>query len=209
MKIVMMGPQGSGKGTQAKLLSDKLRIPHISTGDLLREEVAGHTGLGRALEGIMDAGRLVPDEVILYITERRLSRDDCRGGFIADGFPRNLDQLLRLPMLWRVDYAIQLWVDTQTSLDRLATRLNCPNCKAVYGPKKPPKKEGVCDNCGARLESRSDDAAMEKVVQRLKLYWSEMPFVLEYFRSGGVLTTINGDQPVEAIEAELARLVGA
>ncbi len=207
MRIIMMGPQGSGKGTQAKRLSQKLGVPHISTGDLLRAELAAGSDLGKAVASIIEAGRLVPDEIILYMTGRRLSQPDCAPGFIADGFPRNLRQLLELPAVWRADHAIQLWIDTQTSIDRLATRINCPGCKAIYGPKTPPAKPGVCDKCGAALTKRADDSASAAVIQRLELYWTEMPPVLEYFRSGGVLTTMNGDQPIETIAAAIERLV--
>lgn len=207
MKIIMMGPQGSGKGTQAKLLSQKLGVPHISTGDLLRAELAAGSDIGKAVASIMEAGRLVPDEIILYITERRLSQPDCAAGFIADGFPRNLRQLLELPAVWGADHAIQLWIDTQTSINRLASRINCPQCKATYGPKKPPAKAGICDGCGAALVQRADDAAAAAVIKRLELYWTEMPAVLEYYRSAGILTTINGDQPIEVIAAAIERLV--
>jgi len=209
MKIILMGPQGSGKGTQAKRLGEKLRIPHISTGDLLREELSAGTDLGKAIRGIMDAGRLVPDEIILHITDRRLAREDCANGFIADGFPRNLSQLLEIPSIRRADHAIQLFIDTQTSIDRLAARINCPKCNAIYGPKNPPAKPGICDRCGAALEQRTDDAAAESVIKRLQLYWSEIPPVLEYFRSADKLATLDGTQSIETIEAQIARIVGA
>jgi len=209
MKIIMMGPQGSGKGTQAKRIGEKLGIPHISTGDLLREELSAGTDLGKALRGIMEAGRLVPDEIILHITARRLAREDCTNGFIADGFPRNLSQLLEIPSIWRVDHAIQLFVDTRTSIDRLAARINCPKCKATYGPKNPPAQPGICDRCGEILQQRTDDTAAASVIKRLELYWSEIPPVLEYFRSADKLTTLDGTQSIETIEAQIARIVGA
>jgi len=208
VKIIMMGPQGSGKGTQAKFLGRKFGIPHISTGDLLRAELTQGTGIGQAVQEILVAGRLVPDEIIFHLVEKRLSQDDCVGGFIADGFPRNLRQLLELPAVWRVDHAIQLWIDTQTSVERLATRINCSKCKAIYGPKNPPKLSGVCDNCGGKLEPRSDDAARASVIKRLNLYWSEIPPVLEYYRSGGVLTTLDGNQPIEKVQSAIAKFVG-
>ena len=208
MKIIMMGPQGSGKGTQAKLLGKRLGIPHISTGDLLRAELAEQTDIGKAVAAILEAGRLVPDDIILDMLGRRLSRDECAGGFIADGFPRNLGQLLNLRHVWQVDHAIQLWIDTQTSIDRLASRVNCPECKETYGPKKPPAREGICDNCGTALKKRADDSDVKPVIQRLELYWTEMQPVLEYFRSGGVLTTLDGNQSIEAIERMIAETVG-
>lgn len=207
MRIILMGPQGSGKGTQAKTLAGKLGIAHISTGDLFRAERAEGSEIGKAIDEILNAGKLVPDQIVMDMLNKRLARDDCAKGFIADGFPRNLGQLLRLPMVRRVDHAVQLWVDTQTSLDRIASRVNCPQCKAVYGPKKPPAVEGVCDACGTKLEQREDDAALSSVLQRLEIYWSEMLPILEYYRSAGVLTTINGDQPIEKIEGALEQLV--
>jgi len=203
MKIILMGPQGSGKGTQAKLISREYGIPHISTGDLLRAEIGEGTDMGKALQDIIAAGRLVPDETILYMAGKRLARPDCADGFIADGFPRNLRQLLELKEVWSVDLALQIWIDTRTSVERLATRINCPNCKATYGPKKPPKQEGICDECGAKLVQRTDDTATESVIKRLELYWSEIQPVLEYFRSGSRLHTINGDRPVEDVYAAI------
>ena len=142
------------------------------------------------------------------MVEKRLSRPDCAGGFIADGFPRNLGQLLEIPMVWRVDRAIQLWIDTQTSVERVAMRINCPGCKATYGPKNPPEQEGKCDRCGATLEQRQDDARRGAVIQRLHLYWSEIAPVLEYFRSGGVLETLDGDQPIDTVYARILDVLG-
>jgi len=208
MKIIMMGPQGSGKGTQAKVLSRKLNIPHLSTGDLLRAEVTEGSDIGRQAREIMDAGQLVSDKIIQRILEKRLASEECANGFIADGFPRNLEQLLRIEPVRRVDHAVQLFVDTQTTIERLATRINCPQCKEVYGPKKPPAKEGVCDSCGDDLIKRSDDADIEPVLQRLEIYWTEMAPILRYYDYADVLTTIDGAQSIEAIEATLEKLVG-
>ena len=207
MRIIMMGPQASGKGTQGKVLSQKLGVPHLSTGDLLRAEVAEGSAVGQQAKAIMDAGNLVSDEIIIQILEKHLAGEACARGFVADGFPRNLGQLLKIEAVRRVDHGIQLFVDTQTSLDRLASRLNCPQCKETYGPKKPPAKQGVCDQCGTALVKRADDGAAEAVLQRLETYWTEMLPVLEYYRYAGVLTTLDGTQTIEAIEAQIDKLV--
>lgn len=209
MRIIMMGPQASGKGTQGKVIAGKLGIPHLSTGDLLRAEVAEGTDVGNQAKAIMESGQLVPDDIITQILDKHLNGESCAQGYVADGFPRNLGQLLKIEAVRRVDHAIQLFVDTQTSLDRLASRINCPKCKETYGPKKPPSKQGVCDHCGTELVKRSDDGAADAVLKRLETYWTEMMPILDYYRYAGVLTTIDGAGTIEEIEAEIGRLVGA
>jgi adenylate kinase len=157
----------------------------------------------------MESGKLVSDDIIRKVLEKKLAGPDCVRGFIADGFPRNLAQALKLQPIRRVDHAIHLFVDTQTTIERLTSRINCPKCGEVYGPGKPPKRDGVCDKCNAKLIKRQDDAALEAVVQRLELYWTEMLPILEYYRYAGVLTTINGVQSIDAIAAQIAKAVNA
>ncbi|OPX22360.1 MAG: hypothetical protein B1H04_05100 [Planctomycetales bacterium 4484_123] len=207
MNIVMMGVQGSGKGTQSKLLAERLKLPHISTGDLFREHVAEGTELGRRAQGFMQRGELVPDAIVCDMVRDRLGRADAAGGFILDGFPRSAFQLAALEGLHPTDHAVLLELDDETALVRLAGRSECPRCHIIYGANRPPKTPGVCDACGEPLKVRGDDQDAQAIRKRLALYHEEIGMLLEYFRWKGVLRRVDAAGTVEEVlRAVLAAL---
>lgn len=208
MKIVLIGPQGSGKGAQARILASKLGIPHISTGGLFREKVIRGTEMGRAIADILERGDLVPDDIVITIANERLSRNDCVHGFIADGFPRNLRQFLEIEVVWCVDYVFELSIDTATSIRRLAERLTCRKCGNQYGTAESPKTPGKCDICGTSLIKRADDRRKDVVIKRLETYWREVLPVLEYYRSNGVLKIIDGRGKIKYISQQIFQAAG-
>ncbi|RJS89226.1 adenylate kinase [Candidatus Bathyarchaeota archaeon] len=212
MRIVILGPPGSGKGTQAKIISEMYGIPHINTGDLLREEVAKGTEVGRIAKPYMDQGKLVPDDVITRMLEERLSQEDCKGGFILDGYPRNLHQVDLLDEILKrlgvdLDCVLNILIDDEVVVRRLTTRRICSVCGAIYNLiNKPPKKEGVCDICGGRLIQRDDDRE-EVIRRRLEVYKEQSEPVLERYRKRGLVRDIRGDVGLEALPAEIKRVL--
>ncbi len=192
-----MGPPGAGKGTQAPRLSEKINAPHVSTGDMLRAEVAAGSELGLMAKKYMDAGDLVPDQVMIDMIVARLAADGADAGIILDGFPRTVAQAEALDQTLEasggaIDAAIMLDVDRDDLVRRLAGRASCPNCKAPYHLTfSPPVKEGFCDECGGELIQRPDDQP-EAVRNRLNVYDEQTAPVLEYYRSHGKLTVIDG-----------------
>ena len=207
--LILFGPPGSGKGTQAKLLRDTLAVPHISTGDMLRERIASGDPLGRQVEGLMHAGRLVPDEVANRLVEERISRPDCRGGFILDGYPRTIPQAevlgRRLKELGFETVVIHLKVDYTIIIKRIAGRRQCPVCGTLYSlTSNPPRTPDVCDNDGATLAIRDDDK--EAVIrERLEGYELQTQPLLEFFAGQGhPLHALDGG--LETPEAILARI---
>ena len=197
MRIVLLGAPGSGKGTQAKLLVDKYKIPQISTGDLLRAAVAAKTDLGRKAKAVMEAGQLVSDDIVLGIIQERLAKPDAKGGFILDGFPRNIPQAQALDaMLARLGQPLQLAllvdVDDAVLMKRLTGRRNCGSCGAIYNIYfSPPKTPGKCDHCGGILQHRSDDNE-ETVRNRLKVYHEQTSPLVSYYKAQGKLRTVRG-----------------
>lgn len=183
MNLIIFGPPGSGKGTYASRLQLKLGIPAIATGDILREIVKEETKLGRKVKEYMSKGELVPDDVVIEVTKERLSRDDCRKGFILDGYPRTIDQAKALDGLVKVDTVILLTVSEWIIVERLSSRRICKNCGEVYNIRfLKPKKEGFCDKCGGELYQRMDDTP--KVIKdRLKVYERQTQPLLEYYTS--------------------------
>jgi len=212
LRIVILGPPGSGKGTQAKIISEMYGIPHINTGDLLREEVAKGTEVGRIAKPYMDQGKLVPDDVITRMLEERLSQEDCKGGFILDGYPRNLHQVDLLDEILKrlgvdLDCVLNILIDDEVVVRRLTTRRICSVCGAIYNLiNKPPKKEGVCDICGGRLIQRDDDRE-EVIRRRLEVYKEQSEPVLERYRKRGLVRDIRGDVGLEALPAEIKRVL--
>ncbi len=197
MRIVLLGAPGSGKGTQAKLLVDKYKIPQISTGDLLRAAVAARTELGRKAKAVMEAGQLVSDDIVLGIIQERLAKPDAKGGFILDGFPRNIPQAQALDaMLARLGQPLQLAllvdVDDAVLMKRLTGRRNCGSCGAIYNIYfSPPRTPGKCDHCGGILQHRSDDNE-ETVGNRLKVYHEQTSPLVSYYKAQGKLRTVRG-----------------
>ncbi|MGE5553247.1 MAG: adenylate kinase [Betaproteobacteria bacterium] len=212
-RIVLLGPPGAGKGTQAGFLKERYGVVHVSTGDILREAKAAGTPLGLLAKGYMDRGELVPDEVVIGLVRERLSQPDVRAkGFLLDGFPRTvaqaeaLDQLLRelgLPL----EAVLNLQVDPELLTRRLSLRRSCPACGGVYHlENRPPQREGVCDACGATLVQRPDDAE-ETVRNRLAVYARQTQPLIDYYAARGLLRNLDGEQPIEAVRQAITEVL--
>ncbi|RLI10368.1 adenylate kinase [Candidatus Bathyarchaeota archaeon] len=208
----MMGPPGSGKGTCARIISKIYGIPHITTGDLLREVASEETERGRMVRGYMERGELVPDEIVIGIMEERLSRPDCEGGFVLDGFPRNLGQAEALDRILEgkgvsLTHVLNLVVGDDVIISRLSLRRSCPRCGAVYHLKNnPPRRDEVCDECGAKLVQRSDDRE-EIVRHRLEVYEEKTRPLLERYRRAGLVREMSGDLPIDEIPEAVRRVL--
>lgn len=205
MNIILLGPPGGGKGTQAKFITEKFGIPQISTGDILRDAVKNKTELGLKAKEYMDDGKLVPDDLVIQIVEERLTKDDCKNGFILDGFPRTLVQAEALDsMLARmnkeIDYVLNIEVPEDAIVKRLTSRRICKKCGNIYNLlSNPPKIDGRCDICGGELYQRDDDKE-ETVRQRLKVYKADTEPLIKYYRDKGVLKTIDGSKDIEDVK---------
>lgn len=204
MKLIFIGPPGSGKGTQAKRLASRLTVPHISTGDILREAVADGTELGQQAAPIMAAGALVPDDLMIGIIRERLTKADARKGFILDGFPRTLVQAEKLETLvsgnGKSDLrVIQLLVPNEAIVRRLALRRTCSQCGAIYHLENhPPTTDSVCDRCGAEVIARPDDSE-EAVRTRLETFYRQTAPVADYYKTKSVLRMVDGVGPVDEV----------
>jgi len=215
MNLILLGPPGVGKGTQAKLLIDKYGIPQISTGDMLRAAVKGLTPMGVKAKEYMDAGALVPDSVVIGIVKERLAEDDCAAGFILDGFPRTVAQADALKDVLSglergIDDVVSLSVDKAEVLKRLTGRRACHGCCAVYHLEfAPPKAEGRCDACGGELYQRDDDKEAT-ILRRLEVYDEQTAPLIDYYQAAGLLRSVPGAGSVEGIhEAIVAALKAA
>jgi len=211
MRIVLLGAPGSGKGTVGERLEAATGLPRISTGDLLRVAVRDGTPLGREAEGIMKAGGLVPDEVVIGIVRERIARPDCRPGYILDGFPRTAAQAEALRRLdgGRPELAVDLDVSEETIVSRLSARRVCPACQAVYNLRsRPPAREGVCDVCGGTLVRRPDDAP-EVVRERIRVYRDQTAPLREFFKAGGSYRAVDGEGTVDAVTGRVLNAIGA
>ncbi|MBW1971352.1 MAG: adenylate kinase [Deltaproteobacteria bacterium] len=204
MNLILLGPPGSGKGTQAKMLVEKYDIPQISTGDILRAAVKEGSPMGLKAKEYMDKGKLVPDDVVIGIIEERLKKDDCKKGFILDGFPRTLAQAEALKRLLakkeiKLDAVISIDVDEEEVIRRLTGRRTCKNCGAMYHIIfSPPKKEGICDKCGGELYQRDDDKE-ETIRARLKIYKEQTAPLIEYYKMEGLLKEVQGTGEIKEI----------
>lgn len=213
MVILFLGAPGAGKGTQASLIARKLNIPHISTGDIFREAVSKGTELGRKAKEYMDRGELVPDEVVIGIVKERLSQEDCRNGFVLDGFPRTVAQAEALDKVLedlgaKLDFVFNINVSEEEVVRRLTGRRTCRNCNAVYHVEfNPPAKDGVCDACGGELYQRDDDRE-ETVRNRMRVYLEKTAPLIDYYKSKGVLIDINGELPVDGVTKEIEKYLG-
>lgn len=208
MKLILLGAPGAGKGTQAELLSRELNIPTISTGNILREAIRNQTTTGLRAKALMDAGQLVPDEVILGIVEERLAREDCQNGYILDGAVRTIGQAEALEARGiHMDAVVSIEVDDAVIEARMTGRRVCPKCGASYHiVANPPKQEGICDLCGEALVIRKDDAP-ETVRQRLAVYHEQTEALKGFYAKLGKLKLVEGNQPIEdANRAILASL---
>lgn len=207
MKLILLGAPGAGKGTQAKKIVKEFAIPQISTGDILRRAVADGTPLGKEAKKYMEAGRLVPDELVIGIMKERLQQDDCTNGFILDGFPRTVEQARALEGFTAIDAVINIDVDFDSLVERITGRRSCPNCGAVYHIKfNPPKVEGVCDLCGSRLVQREDDRE-ETVRKRLETYTEQTSPLIDYYAGRGLLRTVDGNRSIDEIYESIRTLL--
>lgn len=212
MNIVLMGPPGAGKGTQAEMIKVRYPIPHISTGDIFREAVANGTELGKQAKTYMDSGGLVPDEVTIGIVEERLARDDCQQGFLLDGFPRTTVQAEALDKALaatgrKIEAAINISAPNQILIERLSGRVSCKNCKKVYNLQyKPPKIEGVCDDCGGEIIQRDDDKG-ETVARRLEVYLEQTNPLLDYYKEQGILYDLEGNRDSKGVWADIQKIL--
>ena len=213
-RLVLVGPPGAGKGTQAGTLSEKLGVPHISTGDLFRAHIGNATELGRSVQAYLDEGKLVPDEVTNQMVRERLAEADTRQGFILDGFPRTIAQADGLgSMLERrgqkIDAVVYFDVSEPELVRRLTGRRLCRACQTPYHlVSAPPRREGVCDKCGGELYQRQDDSE-DTVRNRLAVYERQTAPLLDYYRQRGLLHTVTGEGPPDKIRQALRDVVGA
>lgn len=208
----MLGPQGSGKGTYSSRLSPILGIPQISSGDIMREEIAKESPLGIKVKEYMDKGILVPDDIVIQIIKDRLKKPDCEKGFIFDGFPRTLNQARELEKITKIDVVIYLDVPEWILLKRLGSRVSCEKCKEIYNLINiKPKREGICDKCGGRLIQREDETP-EAIKKRLKEYEENTQPLIDYYKSKGILKTVKcykfETPPEEKVEEIAAILRG-
>jgi len=214
MKLILLGPPGAGKGTQAKMLTEKFSIPQISTGDILRAAVKAGTPMGRKAKEFMDAGGLVPDEVVVGIVRDRLQEADCKNGFILDGFPRTVAQADALQtsleeMGKGLDRVISLAVDAEALVERLTGRRTCKQCGRGYHVTfDPPRQAGVCDACGGDLFQRDDDRE-ETIRKRLQVYEDQTAPLISYYRQAGVLMELDGMQPIPQVQEQMLSLLQA
>jgi adenylate kinase len=208
MKIVLIGPPGAGKGVYAQYFRDKYCIPHISTGDIFREEISKNTELGKRIKSYVEQGLLVPDEITIEVVKRRLKQPDTLNGFILDGFPRTLNQAKALDEITSIDAAIHLVVSEEVAVKRLSGRVICPVCGRVYNlyyePK--PKFDEQCDYDGAKLMRRKDDEP-EVVKQRYRVFYDTFAPILEYYKNTSRLIEVNADKSIKEITPLLERIL--
>ena len=214
MKIIMLGAPGAGKGTQAKMIAEKFAIPHISTGDIFRANIKNGTELGKKAKEYMDKGQLVPDELTVEILLDRVAQDDCKNGYVLDGFPRTIPQAdvldKELTKLGdKVDFAINVDVPDENIVRRMSGRRACLKCGATYHIEHiPPKKEGVCDNCGSELVQRDDDKP-ETVQNRLSVYHEQTQPLIDYYEKKNILKSVDGTRDMQEVFSDIVAILGA
>lgn len=214
MKIIMLGAPGAGKGTQAKKISAKYGVPHISTGDIFRANIKGQTELGMKAKVFMDQGQLVPDEITIGMLLDRIQEEDCKKGYVLDGFPRTIPQAESLTkaladMGDHIDYAINVDVPDENIISRMSGRRACLKCGQTYHiVYNPPKKENVCDVCGEVLVLRDDDKP-ETVKKRLDVYHDQTQPLIDYYKAAGVLAEVDGTKDLEAVFQDIVKILGA
>lgn len=214
MKLILLGPPGAGKGTQAQRLQDEYGLRQLSTGDMLRAAVASGSELGKQAKGIMEQGGLVPDALMVGLIEDRIGQPDCTQGFILDGFPRTTAQAEALDQMlakrgWKLDHVIEMEVDEKALVERIVGRFSCAKCGAGYHDKfKRPKKEGVCDVCGGAEFTRRKDDNAETVNARMVAYRSQTAPLLPYYRARGVLRKVDGMASMDEVYRQMKAVLG-
>lgn len=214
MKIIMLGAPGAGKGTQAKQIADKYGIPHISTGDIFRANLKQGTELGKKAKKYMDQGLLVPDELTCDLVMDRIGQEDCKNGFVLDGFPRTIPQAEALDKALanineKMDYAVDVDVPDENIVNRMSGRRACINCGATYHIVSiPTKVEGICDRCGEKVVLRDDDQP-ETVKKRLNVYHEQTQPLIDYYKKQDILRTVDGTQPMEQVFGAIVEILGA
>ena len=214
MKIIMLGAPGAGKGTQAKMIADKFGIPHISTGDIFRANIKNGTELGKKAKEYMDKGQLVPDELTVEILLDRVANDDCKNGYVLDGFPRTIPQAdvldKELTKLGdKVDFAINVDVPDENIVRRMSGRRACLKCGATYHIEHiPPKTEGICDKCGSELVQRDDDKP-ETVQNRLSVYHEQTQPLIEYYDKKNILKSVDGTKDMQEVFTDIVNILNA
>jgi adenylate kinase len=204
----MLGAPGAGKGTQAQKLAQHLSIPQISTGDMLRQAVSEGTPLGIEAKKYMDAGKLVPDDVVIGIVAERIKKPDCVRGFILDGFPRTIEQAQALDSIAKIDWVINIDVPEDILVERITGRRSCKKCGAVYHVKyNPPAKEGICNVCGEKLYQREDDRE-DTVRKRVETYNKQTRVLIDYYARSGNLLNIDGNREIDAIFGDILAKLG-
>ena len=209
MNLILLGAPGAGKGTQAEMLVEKLNIPSISTGNMLREAMANGSQLGKQVKTYMDSGSLVPDDVILSIVAERVAQPDCKNGFILDGVPRTLAQAEALDAKGvRIDHVVSIEIDDAVIEGRMTGRRVCTKCGASYHiVANPPKQEGICDLCGSQVATRKDDSP-ETVRHRLVVYHASTEVLKDYYAKQGKLRLVEGNQSIEGANNDILRALG-
>ena len=212
MRLVLLGPPGSGKGVQGERIQSAFSIPRISTGDMFREVVRAGSGEFAEIKNYLESGKLVPDELVIQMIEKRLVKDDCANGFILDGFPRTvaqgeyLDTLLEKHSI-ALDFVVSLEVNNEAIVERITSRRVCSECSTVYNVKtNPPPESGLCAKCGGKIIQRTDDQK-ETVLNRLEVYENQTKPVKDYYRGQGLLTEIDGDGPMDEVQKRVEMII--
>lgn len=213
LRLILLGPPGAGKGTQAARIVEKYNIPHISTGDIFRKNIKEGTELGKRAQDYMNKGELVPDDLVIEIAEARIIEEDCKGGFLLDGFPRTVYQAEKFDEFLKeagmaIDKVLNISVDSEELMQRIIGRRVCKSCGASYHVKNmPPKVEGICDVCGGELYQRHDDTA-ETVKNRVSVYDAQTRPLVDYYNNTGRLAQIDGEQSQESVFASIVSVIG-
>ena len=209
MNLILLGAPGAGKGTQAEMICEKQNIPAISTGNMLREAMANGSELGKQVKQLMDAGHLVPDDVIMSLIEERIAQPDCEHGFILDGVPRTLAQAEAMDARGiQIDHVVSIEIEDSVIEGRMTGRRVCPKCGASYHiVANPPKHDGICDQCGTGVVIRKDDAP-ETVRHRLEVYHTTTEVLKDYYQKQGKLACVNGLQSIEDVNRDILRVLG-
>ena len=209
MNLILLGAPGAGKGTLASYLVEKMGVPSVSTGNILREAIKNNTPLGQSAKQFMDAGQLVPDGVVIGMLKERIAEPDCKNGFILDGFPRTIPQAEALDTIATIDCALSLEVPDEVIEGRMTGRRVCLKCGASYHIKaNPPRQADTCDVCGDKLVLRDDDKP-ETVQKRLSVYHDQTQPLIEYYEKAGVLKQVDGTQDMEAVFQDIVKILGA